>query len=164
MAGRVVFAQAGLKASARPKVCSGCGTEVVRSSGGAPLLGGASALDVSRASQKHKGRWADVTESTGFVCDRCKQLQAGNVWAAYDAMQDLEAGLFRQQLKSIITRRKFGVCVKVVDGLDFEGSIIPSMRNIVGSVPVLLVVNKVLLFTDSPLHPTPMPLAMLFTS
>jgi hypothetical protein len=52
-------------------------------------------------------------------------------------------GLFKAQLKSIISRRKFGVCIKVVDGVDFEGSIIPSMRKMVGNVPVLLVINKV---------------------
>jgi hypothetical protein len=68
-------------------------------------VGGEGAADLSHASQRHKGRWADVTQSTGFVCARCKQLQAGNVWAAYDAMQDLEAGARRSQHPNLPSTR-----------------------------------------------------------
>ena len=101
------------------KMCTGCGVEVLApGSGGAQgaAVGGAAVLDAGSA-EKRGSRYVDAFEKGsrggGFLCARCKSLKKGDVWAAYDALRDVEPAVFKKQLKSIVGRRRFSLCVKV---------------------------------------------------
>jgi GTP-binding protein EngB required for normal cell division len=90
-------------------------------------------------------RYADTfdKQASDFICNRCKALKRNDVWAAYDALRDVEPGVFMAQLKSIVQRRRFALCIYVLDATDPEFTAVNSLRNAIGSVPVILVVNKV---------------------
>ena len=143
-AGRIVLTEEGRskRAASQPKLCSGCGTEII-AGGRTAVAGGTAAMENSLSTGKKKARYSDVTDQGGaFLCQRCKALQAGQVWGAYDALEDLDPSVFKQQLKHIVGRRQFGLCIKVVDATDFEGTIVASLRNVIASTPVILAVNK----------------------
>ena len=38
------------------------------------------------------------------LCQRCKSLQSGNVFQAYDALKDVDAKVFSSQLEHIVSR------------------------------------------------------------
>ena len=39
---------------------------------------------------------------------------------AYDALKDVDASVFMNQLSHVVQRRKFGICLVVVDATDPE--------------------------------------------
>lgn len=75
--------------------------------------------------QEKKARYADVLDketlyAQGNICQRCVALQSGNVMDAYDALKDVDASVFTNQLSHVVQRRKFGICLVVVDATDPE--------------------------------------------
>ena len=87
--------------------------------------------------QAKQARFADALDTTpyshktgvgqGFLSDRCKALKSNNIWKAYDALHDVSAEIFAKQLKHIVSRRKFGLCICLVDATD-EHSIMKHLR------------------------------------
>lgn len=162
-AGRVVIHQssggAGSGKLKQPRLCAGCGTEVRRHATGsdekAAFLTGADALLEGVSKKKAKlTRFVDAVESTPvsrktgvsqgvFLCDRCRALQGDNVWKAYDALKDVSPEIFTSQLKHIVGRRQFGLCICVVDSTDAEHSAMKNLRRSIGKTPCLLVLNKI---------------------
>jgi GTP-binding protein EngB required for normal cell division len=166
--GRVVLQQhsAGKRISnAVPKLCSGCGTQVVsaqvsgrRSNNtdsanitGTRLVGGEDTMEhtssLSKRIQK-KTRYMDVGDYAtrpmdSFLCSRCQSLQRNDIWGAYDALRDIEPKVFSEQLRFIVARRKFGMCIMVVDATDPEHTVVKHLRRTIGSIPVILVINKI---------------------
>jgi hypothetical protein len=67
----------------------------------------------------------------------------GNVWNAYDALKDVDASVFANQLSHIVHRRKFGLCIVVVDATDPEFSSVKRLRDVIGSTPCILAINKI---------------------
>lgn len=143
------------KASSR--LCVGCGVEVVRSNSGRSnddgdgdgvgMIGGKEAVEGSSLSKKQqkKLRYVDVTTDKGqstFLCDRCKALKSDNVWKAYDALYDVAPEVFSKQLQHIVGRRRFGLCILVVDSTDPEHSAMKNLRKCIGKVPCILVFTK----------------------
>jgi len=135
------------------RLCSGCGAEVLAPSGGrqgeAGFVTGRDAVDLSRSrKQAKKARWfdpsdADASQSNFFLCDRCKALRDGNLWKAYDALTDVSPEVFRSQLQHIVSRRRFGIALMVVDSTDAEHSAVKNLRRSIGRVPVWLILNKI---------------------
>lgn len=78
---------------------------------------------------------------------RCKFLKADNVWAAFDALRDVEPEVFSNQLKHIVSRHRFSVGVMVIDATDSEFSLIRTLRKSIGRVPIILAVKKIDLLT-----------------
>lgn len=118
------------------------------------ITGGIDAVNSNLSKRFNKmARFLDAVESTpyshkqgpsqGFLCDRCKSLQKDDVWAAYDALSDVLPEVFAKQLRHIVTRRRFGLCILVVDATDPEHSAMKHMRRSVGKTPCWLVMNKV---------------------
>ena len=142
--GRVVLADQKARKGGRARLCGGCGTMVVKAGEPSRVLaiGGAEAVEELGLHTK-AGRFSDVLDSNGFLCERCKALRHGNVWHAYDALEDLDPKVFNDQLKHIVRRRRFGLCIKVVDASDFEGTIVSSVRSAIGTIPIILAVNKI---------------------
>eukprot|EP00580_Thalassiosira_gravida_P018359 CAMPEP_0201672576 /NCGR_PEP_ID=MMETSP0494-20130426/32581_1 /ASSEMBLY_ACC=CAM_ASM_000839 /TAXON_ID=420259 /ORGANISM="Thalassiosira gravida, Strain GMp14c1" /LENGTH=229 /DNA_ID=CAMNT_0048154247 /DNA_START=65 /DNA_END=751 /DNA_ORIENTATION=- len=131
------------KATALPKLCTGCGVEMVshpsqqRNANNQrreqKMTAGEDAVrgdDRSKRAQK-KARYADVLDNPGdkSLCGRCIALQGGNVWKAYDALKDVDAKVFSSQLSHIVSRRRFGLCVVVVDATDPEFSAVRKLRD-----------------------------------
>lgn len=152
-AGRIVVLQTTgkFKEGGTPKLCSGCGTEVRRGSGSSSsqMLSGADAvLDGTSKKRSKLGRYVDAVDSrqggnSAFLCERCKALKSNNVWKAYDALTDVSPEVFSSQLKHIVSRRRFGLCIMVVDSTDAEHSAMKGLRNCIGKTPCWLVLNKI---------------------
>ena len=147
-AGRIAFADGRWKkkAAAAPRLCAGCGVELVSDVGEgrstSRLVAGDAARRAERSPrQERKARYADVTESSA-LCGRCKALQKGDVWRAYDSLRDVDSKVFSAQLSHIVGRRKFGMCLVVIDATD-EFSSVGNLRDMVRSTPCLLAINKV---------------------
>lgn len=136
---------AGKKRSNAVKLCVGCGSQIV--SGDAySIATGANAVNPELSkTQAKKARYVDISDKTTgtFLCNRCKALQGNNIWEAYDALRDVEPKVFMDQLKHIVSRRRFGLCVMVVDATDSEHSTVKSLRKAIGSTPVILALNKI---------------------
>ena len=81
--------------------------------------------EVTLASRSRRGRYADA--HAGQLCDRCHALRRGNVWKAHDAIADIDPAVFKAQLQALVKRRRYALCVKVVDASDFEGSYIATL-------------------------------------
>ena len=149
-AGRIQITdeKGGGKLTKRPKLCSGCGVEVVSHGGTSKFTTGEQAVaDRSKTAAK-KARYYDVFDASfqadgGFLCQRCKALQSNNIWKAYDALTDVSPEVFRDQLSRIISRRRFGLCIVVVDATDPEHSAMKKLRKTIGKTPCWLVINKV---------------------
>ena len=152
-AGRIAAKASGGSGQKGSRLCSGCGAEVLApSSGGqggeAGFVTGRDAVDLSRSrKQAKKARWFDPSDTdasqSNFLCDRCKALQKGNLWKAYDALTDVSPEVFRDQLQHIVSRRRFGIALMVVDSTDAEHSAVKNLRRSIGRVPVWLVLNKI---------------------
>lgn len=147
-------------------MCVGCGTEVVLSSGGGGggddyyygMKAGpeAAVADVGTSStrskkQAKKTRYVDPTDhdtmNSSYLCQRCRALQSSDnengVWQAYDALRDVSPKVFFDQLKYIVSRRRFGLCVLVVDATDPEHTNVRNLRNAIGKTPIILAMNKI---------------------
>lgn len=133
------------------RLCSGCGVEVIRggargSSKNVGMIAGEEAVAETGATKKQqkKMRYVDVSdrESSSFLCDRCKALKSNNVWKAYDALYDVSPEVFSKQLRHIVSRRRFGMCILVVDSTDPEHSAMKNLRKSIGKVPCILVFTK----------------------
>jgi ribosome biogenesis GTPase A len=153
-AGRIVLQQSTGGKSSKSKMCIGCGTEVTFDGGRGGndnkeqrMLTGVEAVDGRSKSQVKKSRYFDPTDTktagVNFLCDRCKALKSNNFWKAYDALRDVPAQVFMEQLKHIVGRRRFGFCLAVVDATDPEHSAIRNLRQVIGSTPCMLVLNKI---------------------
>lgn len=147
-AGRIAFADGGRlnKAAVNPKLCVGCGVELVsnsqRGESKTGFVAGDDARQVERSKrQERKARYADITESSKVLCGRCKALQKGDVWRAYDSLRDVDAKVFSAQLSHIVGRRRFGLCLVVVDATD-EFSSVKRLRDMVRGTPCVLAINK----------------------
>ena len=135
------------KSSSSPKLCSGCGVEVTKGESPMKLAAGEDALDPSRTKkQAKKARYMDPTDKTqsgDFLCQRCKALQSNNIWKAYDALRDVQPKVFLEQLRHIVSRRRFGLCIMVVDATDAEHTAVRNLRDAIRSTPTILVFNKI---------------------
>ena len=132
------------------RLCSGCGVEVMQSKDGRQNVGmiaGEEAVGETGASKtkQKKLRYLDVSDigASSFLCDRCKALKKDNVWKAYDVLYDVSPEVFSKQLRHIIGRRRFGLCVLVVDSTDPEHSAMKNLRKSIGKVPCILVFTKI---------------------
>ena len=150
-----------------PKLCLGCGVEMVSSSSSSSsgvsssnnskkMMMTAGELDAISSDYGHgqqrtkkqekKARYADVldkeTTPQGNLCQRCVALQSGNVMDAYDALKDVDASVFMNQLSHVVQRRKFGICLVVVDATDPEFSSVRKLRDAIKSTSAILVINK----------------------
>lgn len=161
--GRIaVLEQGGRKTGNKmPKLCTGCGVEMISGGGGRGDYNNnkqmmAAGDDVTlqgnttrSKKQEKKARYADILDeaitsgnTTPRLCQRCKSLQQGNVMAAYDALKDVDAKVFSSQLAHIVSRRKFGLCIVVIDGTDPEFSSVRKLRDAIKSTPCILAINK----------------------
>ena len=115
LTGRVVIATD--KTFTSLKLCSGCGVELAPKSEAA-VAGQAFAEEdargISLASRRKRGAYATYDESSGLLCSRCRALREGNVWEAYDAIADIDPAVFKKQLKALVARRQWSLCLKVV--------------------------------------------------
>jgi GTPase SAR1 family protein len=98
--------------------------------------------------QAKLSRFMDVMDASGggaqgFLCERCKSLQSDDIWSAYDALRDVEPNVFFDQLKLIVSRRRFGLCIVVVDVTDSEHTAVRNLRDAIGKTGAVLVWNKV---------------------
>lgn len=147
-AGLIAVQQPGLKKKKKggPRICSGCGTQVISGdSGGSLFSTGEDAIKNTSLSKKQakKARYADLGEfGNNFLCNRCKALQKNNIWEAYDAIQDVDSEIFVKQLGHIVSRRRFGMCLIVADATDPEHSAPKNVRRSIGKVPCVLVLTK----------------------
>ncbi len=156
-AGRIVLHQSYLK-NLKPgqvKLCNGCGTEVRRTStsdntqvSAHQIIAGVDAnKDVNRTKRQAKAsRFADAMDMNkgAFLCDRCKALKSDNIFRAYDALADVSPEVFSSQLQHIVGRRRYGICLVVVDATDPEHSAVKNLRRIIGrKTPVWLVITKI---------------------
>lgn len=159
-AGRIILRDTNKKAKKNtraPRLCGGCGVEIVD---GSPIrttmAAGNEAAESSLGSNKKKAAYADMFDlpTRSFLCDRCQSLRSAekSIWGAYDALQDVDPGVFKRQLQYIVKRRRFGICIKVVDAADLEGSIVRGIRDAVGGTPLLLAFNKIDLLPRPVLH------------
>ena len=97
-------------------MCSGCGVELAPRSEGATTgqaLAEEDARGISLASRRRRGAYATYDESSGLLCSRCRALREGNVWEAYDAIADIDPAVFKKQLKALVARRQWSLCLKV---------------------------------------------------
>lgn len=144
--GRVAF-QGQLKGKSNSKLCTGCGVEVIKGAGDgqSAIMSGEDALDGRSKTASKKDRYLDVTDSrnSGFLCARCKSLRTGSITKAYDALQDVAPSVFLKQLQYIVGRRKFAMCIAVVDATDPEHSAPKVLRKAIGNTPVLMVISKI---------------------
>ncbi|KAJ1452886.1 hypothetical protein M885DRAFT_299727 [Pelagophyceae sp. CCMP2097] len=129
----------GHRMKAGVKTCMGCGVEVVGGLSG--LATGSKAMEVTAATKKKKASFSDITDG-GKMCSRCSALKKGDVWSAYDALRDVGPEVFKKQLEYIVQRRRFGLCVYVVDAADFEGSVVAGLRNLIKGIPIILAITK----------------------
>eukprot|EP00977_Amphora_coffeiformis_P026852 scaffold31109_cov175-Amphora_coffeaeformis.AAC.6 len=139
------------KQSKKTRVCSGCGAAVVSGKDGQEYGGqifstGTAAVDKNASKKEAKQAryfdFGDRDNSSTFLCQRCKKLNANDIWSAYDAIRDVDASVFQAQLKHIVARRKFGMCIVVADATDPEHSAPKHLRRIIGSTPIILVLTK----------------------
>jgi len=110
------------------------------------MLAGQEAVESTGLSktQQKKLRYADITDTnSSFLCDRCKALKSDNIWKAYDALYDVSPEVFSKQLQHIVNRRRFGMCILVVDSTDPEHSAMKHLRRCIGKTPCLLVFTKI---------------------
>jgi len=152
-AGRIALQETSKSKSTTQKtrICSGCGTAVLYGQGkeeygGQIFSTGTAAVD-STASKKaaKKARFFDFGDPknpSNFLCQRCKQLKGNDIWSAYDAIRDVDASVFQAQLKHIVGRRKFGMCIVTADATDPEHSAPKHLRRSIGRLPVILVLTK----------------------
>jgi hypothetical protein len=156
-AGRIVLHQNNLKKlkPGQVKLCNGCGTEVRRASSKSndqisahQIIAGVDAnkdIELSKKQAK-KARFAEATsmDKGAFLCDRCRALQSENIYRAYDALADVSPEVFSNQLQHIVGRRRYGLCIVVVDSTDPEHSAVKHLRRSIGQkTPIWLVINKV---------------------
>lgn len=156
-AGRIVLHQENIKKlkPGQVKLCTGCGTEVRRASSkndnqisSHQIISGVEAnkgLELSKKQSK-KARYADAVDMDkgAFLCDRCKALKSENIFRAYDALADVSPEVFANQLQHIVGRRRYGLCIVVVDSTDPEHSAVKNLRKMIGKkTPVWLVMNKI---------------------
>ncbi|KAL7540446.1 hypothetical protein ACHAWF_006737 [Thalassiosira exigua] len=156
--GRIAFSRGGKKTKV-PQLCAGCGVEIGGGGGkgggggGAAFATGAEADDESRTKRQRKmARYAELGSgggdraggigSDGPFCERCSALRRDDVWKAHDALKDVDAEVFASQVRHIVGRRRFGLCVAVVDATDPEFSGVRKLRDVVKGVPCLLAINK----------------------
>ena len=167
-AGRIVLHQSNLKnlSPGQVKLCHGCGTEVRRQTttsrssssnqntttttqvSAHQILAGVDAnKGVHRSKRQTKAsRFADAMAMNkgAFLCDRCRALRSNNIFRAYDALADVSPQVFANQLQHIVGRRRYGMCLVVVDATDPEHSAVKHLRRIIGKkTPVWLVINKI---------------------
>lgn len=134
--------------SGKIRLCAGCGSQVV-SSNKSGIAGGQDAIDHTMSKRQAKlSRFMDVMDASGggaqgFLCERCKSLQSDDIWSAYDALRDVEPNVFLDQLKLIVSRRRFGLCIVVVDVTDSEHTAVRNLRDAIGKTGAVLVWNKV---------------------
>jgi len=149
--GRIAVLDQGGKNGKMPKLCTGCGVEMISGGGGGnndkQMAAGHDAFQGNSRTKKQekKARYADIFDrdsSSTRLCQRCKSLQKGNVMAAYDALKDVDAKVFSSQLAHIVSRRKFGLCIVVIDGTDPEFSSVRKLRDAIKSTPCILAINK----------------------
>ena len=150
--GRVLLKESGVskkKGKGGARLCSGCGAEVTASGGRdeTSFVTGSDAVDDSLSRNKaKKARYFDPIDNanqSAFLCERCKALKKGNLWKAYDALRDVSPDVFRHQLQHIVSRRRFGMALVVVDSTDAEHSVVKNLRRSIGKTPAWLVLNKV---------------------
>jgi GTPase Era involved in 16S rRNA processing len=128
-----------------PRICSGCGTQVIAGGEASGSLFSTGVEAVSKTASKkaaRKARYADLGESNNFLCQRCKNLKKNDIWAAYDAIADVDAKIFTKQLGHIVSRRRFGMCIVVADSTDAEHSAPKNLRQSIGNLPCVLVLSK----------------------
>jgi 50S ribosome-binding GTPase len=165
-AGRIALVQTGhakKKKTLAVQLCLGCGAEVRNSNDSstvsdeiatsrAQLLTGS---DTVRTGQSKKmaqqARFVDaVTPNsnrgtlarTKLYCQRCVALQNNQVYSAYDALRDVSADVFAHQVKHVVSRRTYGLCLLVVDATDPEHSALKHVRRLIGKTPCWLVLTK----------------------
>eukprot|EP00804_Cyclotella_cryptica_P010318 CCRYP_012249-RA/>CCRYP_012249-RA protein AED:0.29 eAED:0.29 QI:0/-1/0/1/-1/1/1/0/350 len=161
--GRVAYINANEKSRAQnPRehkknalLCSGCGVEIILhddidshlQASKQAMASGIHAASESRSKRlEKKARYADVLDShktNPQLCPRCQHLQQNDVWNAYDALKDVDASVFSNQLSHIVNRRRFGLCIVVVDATDAEFRAVRKLRDMIGRTPCILVINKI---------------------
>jgi len=140
----------------RKLLCEGCGIEIARNhrqrDASKVSFGESVENSLNDTREKGKLRFFDpFRHKSGKIslCSRCRVLQfegrvgKGKNWKAYDVLEDVEPKVFEEQLKYIVSRKKYGMCIQVVDASDVEGSTISSLRKLIGKVPVMLAINKI---------------------
>ena len=151
--GRVVrYEKFSAKKKGSSRLCVGCGAEVLNDGSAATeMAGGTKAASrseessVSNNRKKQKSRYTDIWDQnrSSFLCNRCKQLQKGDIFAAYDSLRDVSSKVFEDQLQYIVNRRRFGLALMVVDVTDAEHTVVKNLRRIIRKTPVILIFNKV---------------------
>jgi len=153
--GRIAWMDDAAKKKKGPQLCTGCGVEMV--AGGSQgsqqqqqkMAAGREATQYSTRSKRQdkRARYVDVMDNgsgskNAPLCMRCRALQHGNVWKAYDALKDVDAKVFSAQLAHIVSRRQFGLCIVVVDAIDPEFTSVRGLRDTIRSTPCILAINK----------------------
>lgn len=142
----------------RERLCTGCGVAVKTTSAGergSSRNRSTKNLVLARTARGNKNdigrrpeRFVDVADPENddgntFLCQRCHDLNSGNIYKAYDALRDVDPSVFVKQLRYIVGRRAWGVCVAVVDATDPEHSAPKVLRKAVGKTPTILVLTKI---------------------
>lgn len=146
--GRILVVQGSKVSKKGNQLCVGCGVQVMRqgsSRDDVGMISGSDAVQESGLSKRKEKlmRFVDVSEGSAFLCKRCKALRNDNVWKAYDALHDVSPEVFAKQLQHIVGRRRFGLCILVVDSTDPEHSAMKKLRKSIGNTPCILVFTKV---------------------
>lgn len=155
-AGRIAMQEPSYKRkgkSKKPRLCTGCGTEVISgqtADGGSIFATGEDAVAKGGSGGSKRSaklaRYADLgdkhQQSSTFLCQRCEALKSDNIWGAYDAIRDVDPVVFTEQLGHIVRRRKFGLCIIVADATDPEHSAPKNVRRSIGKTPAILVLSK----------------------
>jgi 50S ribosome-binding GTPase len=167
-AGRIALVQqtpnAKKKKTPTVQLCLGCGAEVRNSkdanaisdeSTSRALLTGTDTVLAGQSKKMAKqARFVDAVtpnsnrgggplSRTKFYCQRCVALQQDQVYNAYDALRDVSADVFAHQVKHVVSRRTYGLCLLVVDATDSEHSALKHVRRLIGKTPCWLVLTKI---------------------
>ncbi|KAJ8906696.1 hypothetical protein NDN08_003185 [Rhodosorus marinus] len=128
------------------RVCSGCGAVVGQVEGSskreAKMKSGS--MKELRLKWQKLSRTADITRKA--LCDRCRLLERGDIRAALRALDDVDPLVFKNQLRLLKGRQV--MVLKVIDALDFDGSWVGSLRDLIGGNPIVLAVTKMDLVVD----------------
>uniref|UniRef100_A0A7S1XEQ8 G domain-containing protein n=1 Tax=Compsopogon caeruleus TaxID=31354 RepID=A0A7S1XEQ8_9RHOD len=128
------------------RVCSGCGGiigEVMDVEGNKMLMRSGSVRDL-RINWRKISRTRDIHRMA--ICTRCQLLKKGDVASAFMALKDIDPEVFKNQLRHLSARQI--IVIKVVDALDFDGTWINHLRDLIGKNPVVLAVTKADLILD----------------
>jgi hypothetical protein len=119
--------------------CFGCGCRIVIEVPGGGDIGTAPRAKV-HFQKRQKAQIRD--ERNAVLCARCMALKKGEVGlVSRTSLDALDADVFNQQIDRIQAAMT-GLVVLVVDAMDVEGSLLRSIRNLIGKHPIVVVVAR----------------------